>query len=166
MATKKEEKTPPKKKTNYLRNKDLLAEVIKCKEKNIMSDTLARMLQLLTAKYGKSSQYAGYTFNEDMQAYALMSLCKTWVGFKPEKSENAFAYYTQCIKSSFKQYLNREKVQRVVRDELLITRGLNPSYTYTNEHKGNNDCHYVYDEEDHSQVVFDMKALEEKVDTD
>jgi len=154
----------PKKKATYLKNKDLLAEVIKCREDGKMSDTLAKMLQLLTAKYGRSSQFGGYTFNEDMQAYAMMMLCKTWVGFNPERGSNAFAYYTQLIKNSFKQFLNREKVQRVVRDELLVKQGLNPSFTYTSEHS-KADQHFVYDEEDHGQVVQDMKEMNENNDT-
>ena len=165
MAKEEQKQTPPKKKVNYIRNKDLLAEVIACKEKGEMSDKLARMLQLLTAKYGRSAQFGGYTFNEDMQAYAMMMLCKTWVGFNPEKSDNAFAYYTQSIKNSFKQFLNREKVQRVVRDELLVDKGLNPSFTYMAEHS-NTDHHYVHDEEDHNQIQQDMKELNESTESE
>jgi DNA-directed RNA polymerase specialized sigma subunit len=162
---KEEQKKPPKKKTNYLTNKDLLPEVIKCKEKGEMSDRLAEMLQLLTAKYGRSAQFGGYTFNDDMQAYAMMMLCKTWSGFNPERSSNPFAYYTQSIKNSFKQFLNREKVQRVVRDELLVNSGYNPSFTYLAEHS-EADHHYVHDEEDHHQVVQDMKELNETAEPD
>ncbi len=158
MVKKEQQKPAPKKKGAYLKNKDLLAEVIVCKELGYMSDKLARMLQLLTAKYGRSAQFGGYTFNEDMQAYAMMMLCKTWIAFKPERSSNAFAYYTQSIKNSFKQFLNREKVQRVVRDELLVNKGLNPSHTYTSEHS-TSDQHYVHDEEDHNQVVQDLKDI-------
>lgn len=161
---KEKQTAPPKKKVNYIKNKDLLAEVIICKEAGFMSDKLARMLQLLTAKYGRSAQFGGYSYNEDMQAYALMMLCKTWVGFKPERSDNAFAYYTQSIKNSFKQYLNREKVQRVVRDELLVNQGLNPSFTYTEEHSASADHHYVHDEEDHHQVEHDMKEVNAEAD--
>jgi len=150
----------PKKKQNYIRNKDLLAEVIVCKEKGEMTPKLAQMLQLLTARYGRSSKFVGYTFNEDMQAYAMMMLCRTWGGFDPNRGSNAFAYYTQSIKNSFKQFLNREKVQRLVRDELLINQGLNPSFTYTNEHTIG-DTHYVHDEEDHVQVIQDLKEVNE-----
>lgn len=160
MAAKKQEKKPVKKRAPYIKNKDLLAEVISCRDNGMkMSDKLAQMLTMLTARYGRSSQFGGYTFNEDMQAYAMMMLCKTWVGFNPERGSNAFAYYTQSIKNSFKQFLNREKVQRVVRDELLVNKGLNPSFTYTNEHSS--DGHYVHDEEDHNQSVHDMKKVNE-----
>ncbi len=164
MAAKKQEKAPIKKKTTYLKNKDLLAEVIHCRDENDMkmSDKLARMLIMLTARYGRSGQFGGYTFNEDMQAYAMMMLSKTWVGFNPERGSNAFAYYTQSIKNSFKQFLNREKVQRVVRDELLVSRGLNPSFTYTSEHTAA-DQHYVHDEEDHHQSLDDMKEVNDSI---
>lgn len=164
MAEEKQ-KPPVKKKAPYLKNKDLLAEVIICKREGRMSDKLANMLTMLTAKYGRSPQFGGYTFNEDMQAYAMMMLCKTWGGFKPEKSNNPFAYYTQCIKSSFKQFLNREKVQRLVRDELLVDRGLDPSYTFTDEHS-TSDHHYVHDEEDHNQIVHDLQAINNTTSSD
>lgn len=72
----------------------------------------------------------GNSYNEDMQAYAMMMLVRTWNSFNPEKSNNPFAFFTQCIKHSFIQYLNQEKRQRDVRDLLLIDSGLNPSYGY------------------------------------
>jgi len=59
MAEKQEEKTPAKR--NYLNNKDLFAEVVKSREAGIMSDKLARMLQMLTQRYGRAGRYIGYT---------------------------------------------------------------------------------------------------------
>ena len=158
MAIKKEEKKPARKK-NYLNNKDLFAEVVKSREAGIMSDNLARMLQTLTERYGRSGRYIGYTYNEDMQAYAMMMLCRTWSKFDTDRFTNAFAYYTTCVHNSFNQFLNKEKVQRDVRDELLLKQGLNPSHTYMNEHA--KDLHHVHDEEDHSQTVTDARNLVE-----
>lgn len=117
-------------KTIYLNNKELLAEVRKCKKKGQMSDTLARMLQLLCSKYAKKGNFINYSYNEDMQAYAMMMLVRTWNSFDPEKSNNPFAFFTQCVKNSFIQYLNQEQRQRDVRDVLLIDQGLNPSYGF------------------------------------
>jgi len=116
MAEKQEEKKPAKR--NYLNNKDLFAEVVKSREAGIMSDKLARMLQMLTQRYGRAGRYIGYTYNEDMQAYAMMMLCRTWHKFDPDRFTNAFAYYTTCVHNSFNQFLNKEKAQRDVRDEL------------------------------------------------
>lgn len=126
---------PKKRKTNYLNNKDLLAEVITSKAQGEMTNKLAHMLVLLCARYAKRGQFAGYTFNDDMQSFAMYMLVKTWSTFNPEKSQNPFAYYTQCIKNSFRQYLNQEKRQRDIRDELLVKSGYSPSYTYMTEYE-------------------------------
>lgn len=114
----------------YLSNKELLAEVKRSKEVGQMSNALAMMLQLLCSKYAKKGNFINYSYNEDMQAYALMMLVRTWNSFDPEKSNNPFAFFTQCIKNSFIQYLNQEKRQRDVRDEMLIDQGMNPSYGF------------------------------------
>ena len=123
-------------KTIYLNNKELLQEVCRCKEKGEMSNTLARMLQLMCARYAKKGNFVNYSYNEDMQAYAMMMLVRTWNSFNPEKSDNPFAFFTQCIKNSFIQYLNQEQRQRDIRDVLLIDQGLNPSYGYENDEDG------------------------------
>lgn len=131
------EKVEVKKKSNYLNNKDLMAEIKVSKKQKKMTDRLAKMLMMLCDRYAKRPNYAGYTFVDDMQAYALFMLVRTWDSFDPKKSDNPFAYFTQCIKNSFRQYLKNEKKQRDIRDELLIDCGLNPSYNYgDDDHSG------------------------------
>jgi len=122
-------------KHDYIDKKELLAEVIGCKEVDVMSNKLASMLQLIAKKFAQSRNLAGYTYSEDMQAFAMMMLVKTWRAFKPEKSNNAFAFYTQCIKNSFIQFLNQEKAVRNLRDKLIVAQGGLPSYTYQEEYK-------------------------------
>jgi DNA-directed RNA polymerase specialized sigma subunit len=119
----------PKKK-NYLNNKDLLAEVVKSKAQQQMNDKLALMLTMLCKKYAKRGNFANYSYNDDMQGYAMLMLVKTWNSFDPAKSNNPFAFFTQCIKNSFIQYLNHEKRQRDVKNETLIAAGMNPSHGY------------------------------------
>ena len=124
-----------KKKANYINNKDLLAETILSLEKGEMTDKLARMLMMLVARYAKKRIFTNYTYNDDMQAYALMMLVRTWKSFDPNKSSNAFAFFTQCVKNSFIQYLNQERRQRDIRDEILVQNDMDPSYTYANAYK-------------------------------
>ena len=126
--------TTSKRPVKYLNNKDLLAQVILSKKNGKMTNELAKMLQLLTMRYGKKGNFAGYTYNDDMQSYAMLMIVKTWQGFDPAKSSNPFAWFTQCIKNSFIQYLNYEKRQRDIRDEVLVDSGLSPSYNYQYEH--------------------------------
>ena len=131
----------PKKK-NYLNNGDLLIEVAASKStttdnnpEGVMTDKLARMLMLLTERFARRGNYIGYTFNDDMQAYAMMQFVKTWYKFDETKYSNAFAYYTTCVYNSFNQYLNKERKQRDIRDEVLLKNGLMPSFNYVETHK-------------------------------
>lgn len=134
-------------KTIYLSNKELLIAVKESKEKGYMMDKLARMLQLLCSKYAKKGNFVNYSYNEDMQSYAMMMLVRTWNSFNPEKSNNPFAFFTQCIKNSFIQYLNHEKRQRVIRDELLVDQGMNPSFNY-NDNGSDHSVPGIEDEQD------------------
>lgn len=77
----------------------------------------------------------GNSYNEDMQAYALLMLCKTWASFDENKSNNPFAFFTQCIKNSFIQYLNQERRVRDIKNKSLIEHGFNPSFSYILEYE-------------------------------
>ena len=146
-ATVKKKKVTRRRTTNYLNNRDMLAEVVESKRIDEPTPKLANMFMLLVARYGKKYNYANYTYNDDMQAYALMMLVKTWRAFKPERSQNPFAFFTQCIKNSFNQFLNLEKKQRNIRDELLVDKGLTPSYTYQLEHEAKSRERHNSDED-------------------
>ena len=122
------------KKRNYLNNHDMLIEVQLSKAQGKMTDNLVKMLMTLCDRYSKKSNFANYSYVDDMKSCALLNLCKMWSGFNEEKSDNPFSYYTQCIKSSFIQFLNQEKKQRNVRDLLLIDGGMDPSFTFLAEH--------------------------------
>lgn len=125
----------PKRKKNYLNNADLLKELEKSRDQDRMTEKLAHMLQTLAARYASQGNFAGYTYVEDMKAYAMFMICRTWHRFDPAKSNNPFAFFTQCIKHSYYQFLNKEKRQRVIRDELLVYSGMNPSNTYLTEYE-------------------------------
>ncbi len=123
----------PKKPRAYLSNASLLDELKRCHEKGKMTDEMAKMLRLLTDRYASKPSLAGYP--EDMRQYAMYMLVRTWKAFKPELSQNPFAFFTQCIKNSFYQYLNREKRQRMIRDRLAIMSGLTPSHGCQVDHE-------------------------------
>lgn len=134
-------------KTIYLTNKELLAEVVRSKEKGRMSEELAKMLQLLCFRYSRKGNFVNYSYNEDMRSYGMLMLVRTWQSFNPAKSSNPFAFFTQCLKNSFVQYLNQEKRQRVIRDEILIDQGMNPSFGFNDgtTRSGTNDDEQDFD---------------------
>jgi hypothetical protein len=123
------------KRKNYLNNVDMLEQVRQSLAAKKMTDEFTNMMILLTERYGNHPNFCNYTYNDDMKAYAIYMICRTWHRFNPERSDNPFAFFTQCIKHSFYQYLNKEKKQRNIRDELLIDSGMNPSNTYISEYE-------------------------------
>lgn len=135
MADTKKTKKPRKK--NFVNNGDLLAETIKSQEEGEMTDKLAAMLVKMCQRYTSSSKghFINYSYLEDMRSYALVNLVTAWAKFKPKKSSNAFAFYTQCIHNSYLQFLKQEKKQRNIRDELLLDQGLNPSHTFIEDYQ-------------------------------
>lgn len=130
MTTKKKKKTK-----NYINNADLLIEIKKSKEQGKMTDEFAKMMMLLAKRYSSQGSYAGYTYVEDMESYALMTVCKVWNSFNPEKSNNPFAYFTQTIKRAFWQYMYQEEKHRDIRDEMLMQEGELPSHTYVDKYE-------------------------------
>ena len=101
-----------------LKGMELWYEVVVSKKNGKMSDKLAVMFTTMVKMSGNNTHYKQLTYDEDMRAYALMMLCRTWHKFKPELSNNAFAYYTTCIRGSFCQFLNREKTQQNIKEDL------------------------------------------------
>jgi hypothetical protein len=140
---------PAKKK--YLNNKDLLREIEKSHQAGKMTNEFALMIKMLCHRYASKGNYASYSYNEDMQAFALLTVCKVWKSFDPVKGKNPFAYFTQTIKHAFFQYLNNEKKQRTIRDELLINNGDNPSFGFLE--RGEDDEDSYHDSDYHTRVI-------------
>jgi len=151
-----------KRKGKYIKNKDLYAAIVRAKANNnrLMTDELAVMLMLLIERYAKSPKFAYYTYNDDMRSHAIVTLCANWWKFNELKYDNAFAYYTQCIKSSFYQILNKERKHRDTLDELRIDCGMDASYGYTLRYN------YTNDEEDFHEQLENYNKLNKALDPD
>lgn len=117
-------------KKNYLNNKDMLEQIKLSREQDQMTDELAKMMMMLAHRFASRPNFAGYSYVEDMEAYAVMQIVKTWRSFNPDKYDNPFAFFTQCVKNSFFQYLKKEKKQREIKDMELVFAGMDPSLTY------------------------------------
>jgi hypothetical protein len=145
---------------NYLNNADLLKELKKSREQNKMTDELAKMFMVLAQKYAGKGRFINYTYNDDLQGFALLTGVKVWRSFDPEKGSNPFAYFTQVFKAAFLQYDNSERRQRDIRDAKLVSLGANPSYSYSDrygnddfDHHLHNDMGFGYDTEGDSAEV-------------
>ena len=94
-----------------------------------MTNKLALMYMKLCERYGTRANWRGYTYNDEMQAQALMQLSQIGLQFDESKSDNPFAYYTAAITNSFTRILNIEKKNQNIRDDIMEMEGMMPSYT-------------------------------------
>ena len=129
-------------KGHYVRNADLLPEVIRSKELGRITNELAKMLMLIAERYSCKASFVGYSFREDMVSFALVNLMAKALKFNPEKSNNPFSFYTTAIHNSFLQYLNEERKHRDIRDQLIVDEGLNPSFNFSDSGKDESNSDY------------------------
>ena len=102
----------------HVKNKDLREEIIKSKEADELSKEGLRMLMLMAKKFSTKFNYIYEEDREDCISFAVMDCYQYWRGYNPEKSANAFAYFTQIIKNGFakgwrKLYGNMPKSKKI-----------------------------------------------------
>jgi hypothetical protein len=99
------------------------------KEHGQITNKLANMYLKLCEKYSLRFNWRGYTYNDEMKGAAILQLTYVGLRFNEAKSQNPFAYYTAAITNSFCRVLNTEKRVQNIRDDILESNGLNPSFT-------------------------------------
>lgn len=139
-----------KKKKNYLNNSDLLEEIKKSREQGKVTEKLGTMFMALVKKYATIPRFSGYTYNEDMQAFALLTLTRVWKSFDETTYDNPFAYFTRIVHNAFHQFDNMERKQRDIRDALLVENGKNPSFNYAERY---DDEHVLITADDDSDIM-------------
>ena len=122
--------TLKQKNKDYLSGPEMLKEIIRCQQNNVISDKLARMFMLLSNRYSSKANFSGYTYRDEMVASGILACVVAFPKFDPTKSNNPFAYFTKCIHRAFLQILNKEKTQQVLRDTILVKEGHNPSFNF------------------------------------
>lgn len=106
-----------------------------CLDHGTMTNKLAKSFMLLVERYSMRFNWRGYTYVDEMRSQALLQLSQIGLQFDESKSQNPFAYYTAAIDNSFTRILNIEKKNQMIRDDLLIEYGSNPSFTRQFEHE-------------------------------
>ena len=86
---------------HHVKNNDLRNEIIKCKLNDELSREAIDMFILMAKKFSTKLNYIYPEDREDCIAFAILDCYQYWRGYNPEKSQNAFAYYTQIIKNGF-----------------------------------------------------------------
>lgn len=85
----------------HVKNKDLRETIIECKERDELNEKAIKMFMVMADKFANKMTYIHPEDREDCVSVAVMDCYLYWRGYNPEKSANAFAYFTQIIKNGF-----------------------------------------------------------------
>jgi hypothetical protein len=99
------------------------------RDKGQITNTLARMYLKLCEKYGTKWNWRGYSYNDEMRGSAVLQLTYVGLRFNEAKSNNPFAYFTAVLNNSFCRVLNTEKKSQSIRDDIMESAGLAPSFS-------------------------------------
>lgn len=122
-------------KTPYLTNAFLLEELRLSHEKNAMTNNLGKAFMLLAQKVSWGPRYRGYSYREDLVSTAILTLCRNWRVFDPEKGSNPFAYFTTAVTRSFLHQMHLEREQSNIKSELTVEMGGLGSWNFEADRK-------------------------------
>lgn len=83
----------------YVKNSLLLKEIIKSKEEGKLTPQAVTYLNKIVKECSRVLKYKDPLDKEDCQAFAMLDILLYWNRFNPERSSNAFAFYSQIAKN-------------------------------------------------------------------
>lgn len=90
----------------YLQNKDLYAEIVISKGRGILTGKAKQMLETLAKRTIRKMKYQNEDDRDDCLQAGLLDMFSNWPNFNEEKSENAFAYFTEIFKRGMAKGFN------------------------------------------------------------
>lgn len=87
--------------SHYVKNADLLAELIECKKTGVLSNKAIEMFRQIATKLSSKLKYNDEEDRKDCISYAVIDCYKYWENFDPEVTQNAFAYITSVCRNGF-----------------------------------------------------------------
>ena len=107
-----------------------------------INNELAKMFMKLCERISMRGNWRYYTYVDEMRNFALLQLTQVGLKFDESKGANPFAYYTATVTNAFTRYLNLEKRNQNIRDDLLQEAGLDPSWSRQFEHEAAEKARY------------------------
>lgn len=150
-----------KKPKNYLNNRDLYDELMKCQEKGEISEKLGKMFMLISEKYTNHRYFVQYAYKEDLASIGAVACCNAYMKFDSSRGSNAFAFFSSTVYYAFLQHIKKEYRQKDIKDQILVDNDLNPSYGYEERYEAERSEKLVKEREDSTQVE-DEENLEEE----
>ena len=106
------------KKNHYVKNKDLIPEIMEYKKTGKVSEELGRMIMAIAGSYVNRSWFIRYSteWKEDMISGAVETCLRYMHNFDLEKSNNPFSYISQIVHNSFRQFIQKQDKHSDLKD--------------------------------------------------
>jgi uncharacterized protein (DUF2141 family) len=86
---------------SYVKPKELYEEICISLKQEKLTPKAQGMLILIAEKANQKLKYTDPKDREDCIGFAILDLLKYWNRFNPEKTTNAFAFFTQVAKNGY-----------------------------------------------------------------
>ena len=83
----------------YVDPKLFYAEIVKSKQEGELTKEAIKMICLIIQNYSVKFQYRNEMDRDDCQSHAIMQILRNWKTFDPDKSDQAFAYFTSSART-------------------------------------------------------------------
>jgi hypothetical protein len=114
----------------YVDPKKFDDEIVKYYNSGNISNDLAEMLNKIANKLSYSSNFAGYTYREEMVGDGIVRMFKALISKKydRDKGTNPFSYFTRIAFNAFRNRIKKEKTiheaqERYQQEYILMTEG-------------------------------------------
>ena len=91
----------------YVKPKEFYEEICISQKQQKLTKRAEEMLILIAYRANTRLSYENPMDREDCISFALLDLFKYWTSFKPEKTTNAFSYFTQVAKNGYAKGWNK-----------------------------------------------------------
>jgi hypothetical protein len=114
----------------YVDPKKFDDEIVKYYDNDIISDELAEMVSKIANKLSYSSNFAGYTYREEMVGDGIVRMFKALISRKydRDKGTNPFSYFTRIAFNAFRNRIKKEKTiheaqERYQQEYMIMSEG-------------------------------------------
>tara|TARA_B110000503_G_scaffold29579_1_gene47532 strand:+ start:439 stop:804 length:366 start_codon:yes stop_codon:yes gene_type:complete len=91
----------------YVKGKELYEEICISLEQERLTPKAQAMLILIANRANQRLRYDNPMDREDCISFALLDLFKYWDRFNPQKTTNAFSFFTQVAKNGYAKGWNK-----------------------------------------------------------
>ena len=136
-----------KRSEHYVNNKEFLAAIVEYKEKVALAAERGEAKPRITNYLGEcflkiathlsfKPNFVNYMFKDDMVCDGIENCVQYINNFKPEKSKNPFAYFTQIIHYAFLRRIQKEKKQLEIKTKIIERSGYEEVFTVDGDMTG------------------------------